>query len=412
MREINTAAADVAAVASRLEQLSPNIPGFGSVDPAWTRPPAVLVIDCVLSLNRNYDKFLVPRLETFMSNHSEIQRVTDLAKLMAGYPTPHAFVQKELNYNHESRAKTLQAVLKFVCQIVEGTQTIEEEKEILRQWAIQAEPPDYQTLNIRGFAIAGFQYLRMLFGADTTKPDVHIIGFLSDLLNRRVSEVEALRLLEAASKRVALSVRDVDTYIWQIRARGQQKAPATTTLNDELRLGYSETSLKGETRGKYTNQYTAGTNIVRLEPDIAAAFPAEEAVNEALRFVATFDYTYKPVSTSSLAFRVAERCWWRKTSNKNLVNMFDTSIEKLKSLLDTDMYKQSVFNLMCVQRSEQEFEEWVQGYDRMAYLFSERMKLDKANHAKMLAGVRAFHTAAKEGVKVKVMKQRQDPYKV
>ena len=92
--------------------------------------------------------------------------------------------------------------------------------------------------------------------------------------------------------------------------------------------------------------------------------------------------------------------------------MFDTSIEKLKSLLDTDMYKQSVFNLMCVQRSEQEFEEWVQGYDRMAYLFSERMKLDKANHAKMLAGVRAFHTAAKEGVKVKVMKQRQDPYKV
>ena len=223
MREINTAAADVAAVASRLEQLSPNIPGFGSVDPAWTRPPAVLVIDCVLSLNRNYDKFLVPRLETFMSNHSEIQRVTDLAKLMAGYPTPHAFVQKELNYNHESRAKTLQAVLKFVCQIVEGTQTIEEEKEILRQWAIQAEPPDYQTLNIRGFAIAGFQYLRMLFGADTTKPDVHIIGFLSDLLNRRVSEVEALRLLEAASKRVALSVRDVDTYIWQIRARGPAK---------------------------------------------------------------------------------------------------------------------------------------------------------------------------------------------
>ena len=188
-----------------------------------------------------------------MEKHPEIQQVADLAQLMANYPTPHAFVQQELSYNHETRANTLQAVVEFVCQIVDGTQTIEEEKEILKQWAIQAEPSDYQTLNIRGFAIAGFQYLRMLFGADTTKPDVHIIGFLSEILNRRVSEVEALRLLEAASERVGLSVRDVDTYIWQIRARGEQNV-------DE-------------------------TNTVRLAPDVAAAFPNEEAVNEALRFV-------------------------------------------------------------------------------------------------------------------------------
>lgn len=182
-----------------------------------------------------------------------------------------------------------------------------------------------------------------------------------------------------------------------------------TELNDELRPEYDETLLKNGVRGKYA----AGTNIVRLEPDVAAAFPTEETVNEALRFVATFDYTYKPVSTSSLAFKVAERCWWYKTSNENLVNMFNTSIEELKSLFDTDMYKQNVFNLMCVQpNSEQEFENWVQRYQShyqngMASVFSKRMKLDKANHAKMLAGVRAFHASAKKGIKVKVMKQRQ-----
>ena len=51
-------------------------------------PPAVKVIDCVLSLNRKYDTFVVPRLKTFMSNHPEIQRVVELAKLMANYPTP------------------------------------------------------------------------------------------------------------------------------------------------------------------------------------------------------------------------------------------------------------------------------------------------------------------------------------
>ncbi len=58
-----------------------------------------------------------------------------------------------------------------------------------------------------------------------------------------------------------------------------------TELDDELRPGYDETLLKNGTRGKYAEQYAAGTNIVRLDPDVAAAFPNEEAVNEALRFV-------------------------------------------------------------------------------------------------------------------------------
>ncbi len=56
-------------------------------------------------------------------------------------------------------------------------------------------------------------------------------------------------------------------------------------LNDELRPEYDETLLKDGIRGKYAKQYAAGTNIVRLDPDVAAAFPNEEAVNEALRFV-------------------------------------------------------------------------------------------------------------------------------
>ena len=58
-----------------------------------------------------------------------------------------------------------------------------------------------------------------------------------------------------------------------------------TELNDELRPEYDETLLKNGTRGKYTKEYEAGTNIVRLDPDVAAAFPTEEAVNEALRSV-------------------------------------------------------------------------------------------------------------------------------
>ena len=36
-------------------------------------------------------------------------------------------------------------------------------------------------------------------------------------------------------------------------------------------------------RGKYAKRYAEGTNVVLLEPDVAAAFPTAEAVNQALR---------------------------------------------------------------------------------------------------------------------------------
>ena len=58
-----------------------------------------------------------------------------------------------------------------------------------------------------------------------------------------------------------------------------------TAPNDELCPEYDETSLENGIRGKYAGQYAAGTNIVRLAPDVVAAFPNGESVNEALRFV-------------------------------------------------------------------------------------------------------------------------------
>jgi hypothetical protein len=38
-------------------------------------------------------------------------------------------------------------------------------------------------------------------------------------------------------------------------------------------------------RGKYAKSFSAGTNLVRLDPDVAAFFPDSNAVNEALRTI-------------------------------------------------------------------------------------------------------------------------------
>jgi len=60
----------------------------------------------------------------------------------------------------------------------------------------------------------------------------------------------------------------------------------TTEINDELRPEYDLKSLlKDGVKGKYAQNYRAGTNLVLLEPDVAKAFPDEKAVNEALRLV-------------------------------------------------------------------------------------------------------------------------------
>lgn len=57
-------------------------------------------------------------------------------------------------------------------------------------------------------------------------------------------------------------------------------------MEDELRPEYDlKELLEDGVRGKYAEQYRSGVNIVRLAPDVARAFPTEDAVNEALRLV-------------------------------------------------------------------------------------------------------------------------------
>ena len=52
---------------------------------------------------------------------------------------------------------------------------------------------------------------------------------------------------------------------------------------DDLRPEYEASVLKGGVRGKYLERYRAGTNLALLAPDVRAAYPTDEAVNQALR---------------------------------------------------------------------------------------------------------------------------------
>ena len=56
--------------------------------------------------------------------------------------------------------------------------------------------------------------------------------------------------------------------------------------SSELRPEYDLTQLGQGTRGKYYARATSASNVVLIEPDLAAFFPDAKSVNRALRLLA------------------------------------------------------------------------------------------------------------------------------
>lgn len=52
---------------------------------------------------------------------------------------------------------------------------------------------------------------------------------------------------------------------------------------DELKPDYSAELIKGGVRGKYSERYNHGTNVVLIDPDLHKLFPDSKSVNQALR---------------------------------------------------------------------------------------------------------------------------------
>ena len=68
--------------------------------------------------------------------------------------------------------------------------------------------------------------------------------------------------------------------------KGPSKSPPSPPAPDEADELLPEYDLRGGERGKYAARYAEGTNLVLLDPDVAAAFPDPAEVNAVLRAVA------------------------------------------------------------------------------------------------------------------------------
>lgn len=69
-------------------------------------------------------------------------------------------------------------------------------------------------------------------------------------------------------------------------SRAPSDAPAPAPPDDDPDELLPEYDLTGAVRGKYAAGYAEGTNLMPLDPDVAAAFPDYREANAVLRAVA------------------------------------------------------------------------------------------------------------------------------
>jgi hypothetical protein len=179
-------------------------------------PNAVLVcIDAVLSINRKYYKFVVPRITCFQNNYSNITTLKDLLNLIEEKGIEG--FSECWNYKHDARVEVLYSLINRLIEISEKYRS-SSEIESLRLWAKETSPKDYKNFNVKGIGLATYQYIRMMFGASTVKPDVHIKRTISNILNRNVSDIESIDLFEQSCKDLGVNTATIDHNLWLLLA--------------------------------------------------------------------------------------------------------------------------------------------------------------------------------------------------
>lgn len=130
------------------------------------------------------------------------------------------------NYNHNQRAETLYNLTKKMIIIANERNDLKE-LEALKLWARTVSPVDYKTFNVEGIGLATFQYIRMMLGAKTIKPDVHIKRIITKALNKKMSDIYVITLFEKVCNDLEMDIAEVEHNLWLKEACDYQEFDKT-----------------------------------------------------------------------------------------------------------------------------------------------------------------------------------------
>ena len=185
---------------------------------------AVLIcIDAVLSINRKYYSFVVPRIKNFQENYSNIDTLLKLKELIKSSSIQQ--FSKIWDYNHPQRFEVLTNLVEKLidCSNIKDLDSSESELKKLRSWARSTNVYDYKNFNVRGIGITTYQYIRMLLGTKTVKPDTHIKKYIFSVLNKNLNEYDIIDIFEKACKSENIDIAKADHSLWKQCAQNVDK---------------------------------------------------------------------------------------------------------------------------------------------------------------------------------------------
>ena len=170
----------------------------------------LILVDAVLSMNRKYDSFVVPRIKLIKATKIE---TLDELKEKIKTETVQGFC-KIWQYNHVSRVITLEHLVNKFLQIKKDLK-ISNDLDALHLWGKSSSVDDFKSFNVSGIGFTTFQYIRLMCGADTIKPDIYLKRSVKGAVGRAVTEAETVQIVEGAAKQLAISARQLDYAIWK-----------------------------------------------------------------------------------------------------------------------------------------------------------------------------------------------------
>lgn len=171
--------------------------------------PVLILADAVLSMNRKYEAFVIPRIR-----HLEKANITTLNQLDALITQRgiEAFAQV-WNYNDPRRVEILQHLAEKFLQI-KVAYRLDNDLEALRRWGKEAKPEEWESFGVKGIAFTTYQYLRILCGANTVKPDIHIKRAFVEAVGKSLPLEEIVKVVEETAKQMNIPAQQLDYALW------------------------------------------------------------------------------------------------------------------------------------------------------------------------------------------------------
>jgi hypothetical protein len=176
--------------------------------------PAMILIDAVLQMNRDYTNFVEPRMDYIYQKQPNLQSFSDLRRLINKH-TKKNFLKKVWCYNDPGRYDLLCKILDNFIRL-KRRYGLQKDKYVLKRWAKDFDLSDIDgdpVGKLYGVGIATCQYVRMQAGVNTSKPDRRVKASMRLIFLRSFSDVQAIHVVEKMSEVTGYNCLELDQIL-------------------------------------------------------------------------------------------------------------------------------------------------------------------------------------------------------